>query len=261
MRRIGILLAIFLAGAWAIPALELGFPGIAGAGGVRLMEQFFAAALEPAWLHWEGPVPEGAAPLWTEVFVALRNTLVFALAACSLGLICSLPLALAASRLSPPWVRVPVRVLISLLRSVHELIWAVLLLAAMGLHPGAGVVALAVPYAGTLARVFADMLDETPDSAFLALRQAGAGRLTAFGAGLLPRAAPDMAAYSFYRFECSVRSAAVLGFFGFETLGYHLKAAFDELRFHEVWTWLWAMILLVVLLEIWSSRLRRRFVA
>jgi phosphonate transport system permease protein len=93
------------------------------------------------------------------------------------------------------------------------------------------------------------------------LRGAGASPLQVFAFGLVPRAAPDLAAYSFYRFECAVRSAAVLGFFGFPTLGYAIAQAFENLHYREVWTYLYALLALVLLIETWSGALRRRFVA
>ena len=105
------------------------------------------------------------------------------------------------------------------------------------------------------------MLDEAPRGSAMALRTAGAAPAQVFLFGLLPRALPDMSAYAFYRFECAVRSSAVLGFFGYETLGYYLRASFDNLHFREVWTYLYALLALVLLLEAWSAVLRRRFVA
>ena len=153
------------------------------------------------------------------------------------------------------------RVLIALLRSVHELLWAVLFMAAMGLNTFAAVVSIALPYAGTLAKVFSEMLDEAPRNTADALRAAGARPLEAFLFGLVPRALPDMAAYAFYRFECSVRASAILGFFGYPTLGYHLRQSFDNLHYGEVWTYLYALIVLVLAFEAWSGVLRRRFVA
>jgi phosphonate transport system permease protein len=152
-------------------------------------------------------------------------------------------------------------VLIALMRSVHELLWAILFLAAFGLNTASAVLAIAIPYAGTLAKVFSEMLDEAPRGSAFALRSAGAGPTQVFLAGTLPRALPDMAAYAFYRFECAVRSSAVLGFFGYETLGYYLSASFENLHFREVWTYLYALSAMVLLLEGWSALLRRRFVA
>ena len=64
--------------------------------------------------------------------------------------------------------------------------------------------------------------------------------------GLLPRALPDMCAYAFYRFECAVRSSAVLGFFGFPTLGYSIAQSFENLHYGEVWTYLYMLMVLVI---------------
>ena len=105
------------------------------------------------------------------------------------------------------------------------------------------------------------MLDEAPRDAALALRGAGATNLQVFALGLLPRALPDMCAYAFYRLECAVRSAAILGFFGFPTLGYSISASFENLHYGEVWTYLYALCALVLGVEAWSGALRRRFVA
>ena len=79
--------------------------------------------------------------------------------------------------------------------------------------------------------------------------------------GILPRALPDMTAYAFYRYECAIRSSAILGFFGYPTLGYFLRASFENLHYREVWTYLYALLVLVLVLDGWSARLRERFVA
>ena len=247
-------------------------------GGSSILTSFLGAAFTPA-LTYEVAVPTGTSPLLLKVLDALRRTLVFAAAGMSLAILIGFPLGLLASsavwdgrqpgrswalritrRFGGTTLFVALRTLIALMRSVHELLWAVLLLAALGLHPFSAVCAIAIPYGGTLAKVFSEILDEAPTDSAEVLRASGAGRWQAFCLGLLPRALPDMAAYAFYRFECAVRSSAVLGFFGFPTLGYFLKIAFDNHRFHEVWTYLWALILTVVLLEMVSSALRRRVV-
>jgi phosphonate transport system permease protein len=82
-----------------------------------------------------------------------------------------------------------------------------------------------------------------------------------FAFGLLPTALPDMAAYAFYRFECALRSSAILGFFGFETLGLYLKQSFNNGYYGEVWTFLYAVFVLVLVVDAWSGRLRRTVVA
>ena len=119
------------------------------------------------------------------------------------------------------------------------------------------VVAIAIPYAGTLAKIFGEMLDEAPRGAALALEAGGASAGQRFLFGLVPQALPDMTAYTFYRFECALRSSAVLGFFGFPTLGYHLAASFENLHYGEVWTYLYVLFLLVLAADWWSGRLRK----
>ena len=269
-----VLLALSAAGAY----LYLGAP-LSGLlpqrGGLAIVRDFFGAMLRPA-LGYEAPVPDGTPPILVATFGAARRTLEFAAAAMSLALLGGLGFGYLASsawwseevagaggwrRLVAPAVYAVARVLIVGMRSVHELLWAVIFLAAFGLNTATAVVAIAIPYAGTLAKVFSEMIDEAPRDSANALRLAGAGPVQVFAFGLLPRALPDMCAYAFYRFECAVRSSAVLGFFGFPTLGYSISAAFENLHFRELWTYLYALALLVIGVEIWSGALRRRFVA
>ena len=275
-RRGVVVLALALAAAAAY--LYLGTPVsklVPQRGGLEIVRAFFSAMLRPA-LAYEGESPEGAPPILLAAFHAARRTVEFAAAAMSLALAGGLALGFLASsawwseevsggggwrKIVAPAVFGATRILIVGMRSVHELLWAVIFLAAFGLNTATAVVAIAIPYAGTLAKVFSEMIDEAPRDSANALRLAGAGSVQVFAFGLLPRALPDMCAYAFYRFECAVRSSAVLGFFGFPTLGYSISAAFENLHFAEVWTYLDTLALLVVGVEIWSGALRRRFVA
>ncbi len=280
-RRGQIALLVLAAGALAFQRLGLDPRDLVPhAGGAQIAREFFGAALRPA-LTFEGALETSSGTFLGRVALALYRTVIFAAAAMGLAIVFGLGLGFVASsswwsrerfggrtvarRLSLRAIAMSVqaatRLFIALLRSVHELIWAVLFLAAFGLNTMSCVLALAIPYAGTLAKVYSEMLDEASDAAPGALRDLGASELLVFLCGRLPRAMPDMAAYTFYRFECAVRSSAVLGFFGYPTLGYYLKLSFENLDYREVWTYLYALFLLVVVFELWSSRLRNRFVA
>lgn len=275
-RRGLVLLGIAAAGLWAARSLGLD-PGdlVPGEGGLRVARDLFSRALSPAWTYEARVVPEGTRPLLLKALDAAGATVSLAVAAISLALFAGLPLGFAAS--TATWVDEPTargpgaprrllrsvsygaaRLLIALLRSVHELLWAVLLLAAMGLSQLSAVVAIAIPYAGTLAKVFSEILDEAPRESASALRASGASPAQVFLFGLLPRALPDMCAYAFYRFECALRSSAVLGFFGFPTLGYYLAVSFENLHYGEVWTYLYTLLGLVLLADLWSRAIRRR---
>jgi len=248
-------------------------------GGRSILALFMEGALNPALDYEATSVPEGTPPLLAKVADAALNTLLFAIAGMSLALVFGLvlgflgstswwatdgaysPLGRGPLRRIMPLLYAGVRALIALMRSVHELLWAILFLAAFGLNNFSAVIAIAIPYGGTLAKVFSEMLDEAPANAAEAYRAIGAGPLTAFLFGLLPRALPDLCAYTFYRFECAVRASAVLGFFGYQTLGYHLELAFRDANFREVWTYVYTMVAMVLVLEAWSASFRKRIVS
>ena len=247
-------------------------------GGRSILALFMEGALTPALDYEAASVPEGTPPLLAKVADAALNTLLFAIAGMSLALVFGLvlgflgstswwatdgaysPLGRGPLRRLMPLLYAGVRALLALMRSVHELLWAILFLAAFGLNNFSAVIAIAIPYGGTLAKVFSELLDECPRESARNLRAIGAGPVQVFLWGLLPRAIGDMSAYSFYRFECAVRSSAILGFFGYPTLGYYLRLSAENVHYREVWTYLYALIAIVLVLELWSAKLRVRMV-
>ena len=143
------------------------------------------------------------------------------------------------------------------MRAVHELVWAVVLVVAIGLSPVAGIIALGIPYAGILGRIYADLLEGAPHAPIDALRQPGASPLKILFYGYIPSVLPDMLSYTFYRFECSIRAAAILSFIGIQGLGYQIQLSLLDLLFDQVWTLLLFLIGLIVLVDLWSTRVRR----
>lgn len=283
VRAVGVrgrlLLALVVAGLWSLFALDLELRDLVpGHAGLAVAERFFAHALRPALEPQSRFVPEDAAPLLQVVGEATLATLSYAAAALGLALLFGLLLGFLTSTAwwpTPPTgsqgrgrrllrgsllplLHVAARTTAVLLRSVHELIWAVLFLASMGLSESSAVLAIAIPYTGFLAKVFAELIDETPREAAELLLSAGATGGQAFCFGLLPRAAPDMIAYAFYRMECALRSSAILGFFGLPTLGLHIRQSFDATHYGETWTFLYALIALVAGFDLWSRAVRRR---
>ena len=144
----------------------------------------------------------------------------------------------------------------TIIRSVHELLWAVLFLAAFGISELAAVIALTLPCTGILAKIFSELIDETPRSAAHAVQGLGGSTIQVYFLVLIPQALPNLIAYTFYRFECLIRSSAVLGFFGYPTLGFYIAASFENLYYGEVWCYLYTLFLLVAIMEIWSNQLR-----
>lgn len=150
---------------------------------------------------------------------------------------------------------------LAFLRAIHELIWAWLFVAAIGLSPAAAILALALPYAGILGKIFADMLQDVPQAPLASLRATGASETKILLYGRLPAAMPNMVSYGLYRYECGLRSAAILSFVGLGGLGYQIQISLADLRFDEVWTFVYVLVLLVVLVDGWSAAVRRRMVS
>lgn len=153
---------------------------------------------------------------------------------------------------------VAVRALLAVPRAIHEMIWGLFLVNILGLDPLVAVLAIALPFGAITSKVFGEIFDETPRAAYEALRAAGASELAAFVYGILPQALPDLLSYSFYRFECAIRAAALLGLIGAGGLGYQILLSLQSLQYAQIWTFLYALLLLGGLADGWSSFLRRR---
>ena len=138
----------------------------------------------------------------------------------------------------------------AVVRAIHELFWALIFLQVLGLSPLTGVLAIAIPYAGICAKVYAETLEEDPPAALKVL-PAGVSTVSAFFYVRLPDAWVHIKNYTFYRFECGLRSSAVLGFVGLPTLGYYLETAFGEGNYSEAAALLMIFYLLIATLRFW----------
>jgi phosphonate transport system permease protein len=242
---------------WSLASVNWTGPLIHTGGG-RSALRFFAALFPP-------DVSPGF------LAIALRaswQTVAFAVAGITLAVALGLPLGIIASGTvleeTSPWRRPVIagtRLLLGGLRAIHELVWAVLLVAAIGLSPIAAIIALALPYAGILGRIYAELLQDVPQEPLRALRAAGASPLRVLLYGYLQMALPDMLGYSFYRLECGIRAAAILSFVGIPGLGYQIQLSMHDLLFSQVWTLLMFLVALIVLVDLWSTRARRSLVA
>lgn len=150
------------------------------------------------------------------------------------------------------------RALLVVPRGIHEVVWGLFFLAIFGLDPIVAVLAIGIPFGAVTAKVFSELLDETSRGPYTALLAIGASRRSAILYGLLPPALSDLLSYGFYRFECAIRSAAILGLVGAGGLGFELALSFQTLRYEEIWTLLYALIVLSIGAEYWSSAVRTR---
>jgi phosphonate transport system permease protein len=197
------------------------------------------------------------------------RTVAIATAGITLALFVAMPLTLASTRaLSvsalrgrmaavPFVVRQGVRLLLIVLRSVPELVWALVFVRVVGLGATSGVLAIALTYGGMLGKVYGEILESGEAHATEALLRNGSGRLQAFFYGLLPQNAGELVSYTVYRWECAIRSSVVLGFVGAGGLGQQLDSSMKMFAGGEVATMLLVFFALVALADRASAWLRR----
>ncbi len=197
------------------------------------------------------------------------RTVAMATAGIALALVLAVPLtlfgtsALSVSLLSGRMAAVPfalrqvLRWGLIVMRSVPELVWALVFVRVVGLGPTAGVLAIALTYAGMLGKVYTEILESGELQPTQSLMRNGAGRLQAFFYGLLPQNAAEITSYTVYRWECAIRSSAVLGFVGAGGLGQQMDNSMKMFKGGEVLTMLLVFVLLVWLADQASSWLRK----
>jgi len=225
----------------------------------RVTGRFVASFLPPA--HGPDFLALVARETWRTVAIATTGI--------TLGLGLAVPLALLATRVlsvsalrgrmaaGPFVVRLAARVLLIVLRSVPELVWALVFVRVVGLGPAAGVLAIALTYGGMQGKVYAEILESGEAQVTQTLLRNGSSRLQAFAYGLLPQNAAELTSYTVYRWECAIRSSVVLGFVGAGGLGQLMDGSLKMFAGGEVLTMLLVFVALVALADRLSAALRR----
>jgi phosphonate transport system permease protein len=212
----------------------------------RFVAEFFPPDTSPAFLR------KVALGTWETLAMSALGTLLAAVA--------GLALALPASRMHPQDAargRTPTRLVLNMLRSIPELVWAGLLLIAAGLGPFAGTLALAMHTTGVLGRLFAEAVENAPLGPADALRAQGVGPVRVFFYATVPQVLPQVMSYTLYRWENNIRAAAVLGVVGAGGLGQLLSFHMGLFHMGKTATLLLAMLLLVAVVDALSYALRR----
>jgi len=202
-------------------------------------------ALDP-WLELQHLL---AGLLHTDVLAVEARGLVLTVAFAVLGVGIGASAGLALALVFPHFA--PVRVLCAFLRSVHEMFWALLLINVTGLSPTTGILAIALPYSGIFAKVFAEMIEEADLAAVRVLPKA-TSTVSAFAFARLPELAEQFKNYTLYRLECGLRSTLVLGFIGLPTIGFQLESYFRQGHYAQASGLLLSFYVLVGTRRLWA---------
>jgi phosphonate transport system permease protein len=230
--------------------LDLQFAKFFSAESMARMGKFLAELTSPT------TDPKFLSKLGVATFETLAMSLVGTVLAAALGLLLALPASKTHDGDRAFW-RTPTRLVLNALRSIPELMWAALLLISAGLGPFAGTLALALHTAGVLGRLFAEAIENAPQTAAFALRTRGVKEGRVFLYATLPQVLPQLMSYTLYRWENNIRAAAVLGVVGGGGLGQMLSFHMGLFQMPETSSILIAMMLLVALVDIASYGARR----
>lgn len=229
----------------------------------------YAARLFPPDLSGK-TVADAAAGAWETFAISLMGTLLAAVIALSLvffgsrnlvyaGLLYEMETRRGLALLR----RVPylaARAVLNFLRTVPEMLWALVFVFLVGLGPFPGVLALGVHTGGVLGKLFAEALEDVDLQPVESLQSTGAGKLQILFYGILPQALPQFISYTLYRWEVNIRVAAVLGFVGAGGLGQRIHIAISLFLEQQLLTLLMVLYVLVTGVDYLSAYLRRRVV-
>jgi phosphonate transport system permease protein len=148
--------------------------------------------------------------------------------------------------------------LLNVLRTVPEMVWALIFVFVVGLGPFPGVLALGVHTGGVLGKLFAEVLENVDSQPLEALQATGASRIQILLYGIMPQVLPQFISYTLYRWEVNIRMAAVLGLVGAGGLGQRIHIAISLFLENQLLTLIIAIYILVTLVDYVSAYLRRK---
>ncbi|MEJ8280002.1 phosphonate ABC transporter, permease protein PhnE [Pseudonocardia spirodelae] len=149
------------------------------------------------------------------------------------------------------------RGLLSFLRAVPDVVFALVFVTAVGLGPFPGVLALLLHNVGVMGKLWAETIEDADPGPPTALRSAGAGRLQVATHALLPSVTPQLVGLLLYRFDVNVRSSLVLGLVGAGGIGFLINQSIQLFRFDEMATHLLVVLVLIVAVDRLSALVRR----
>lgn len=231
--------------------LAEGVPAL-GAYLVNLLPPVRPASAATDLTAWYWALPRWLGLLWDTVLMAFLGTLLAACGALVLGFA-------AARNLAPHRILgFSCRRLLEAVRTIPELVFALLFVYAFGLGPMAGVLAIALHSLGSLGKLFSEAAENAAPQPLEGLRAAGANWAETVRFGALPQVLPGLVSYTLLRFETNVRAASVIGFVGVGGIGQELYTAVRQFVYADVSALLVLIVLTVTAVDLACEALRRR---
>lgn len=193
------------------------------------------------------------------VLAAMYETFQMALVGTIAGVVLSLPIAILASRNMAPnlFISKLVKSVVSLMRTIPDLVWALVFVISVGLGPLAGILTIMVDTIGFCGRFFSERIEEINEGPIHALESAGGSKLGVITGAVIPICFPSFVATSLFSFEQAIRSAVVLGLVGAGGIGVELSTSITLRQFNEALMIILLIFVVVLAVEQISMRIRK----
>lgn len=187
-----------------------------------------------------------------------RETLQIAVVGTALAAVLALPLGFVAARnVGPAWLFYGARSVLNALRAIDTLVYALFFVAAVGLGPFPGVLAVVAYTTMVLAKLYSEAIEAIDPGPVEAVTAAGATRLQVLRFGIVPQLLPLFVSFILYRFETNIRAAAILGFVGAGGIGFYIQTYLRMLNYPAASAVLLVLIVMVMTVDFASSRIRQ----
>lgn len=255
-RRQGGIWKLLQRGFWGVLAIAL-LIASARTANVDLVQFWQRLPSVGEWLSRLFPPDFSELPIFLE---AIWETLAIAIIGTGCAIGAAIPLALLVARNITPARRLatPLRGLLNLLRGIDTAIFALFFVSIVGLGPFAGALGVAFHTTGSMAKLYAEVLESLPNEPIEAIEATGSDRLRTFTFAVLPEALPGLIGISLYLWEFNVRSSVILGIVGAGGIGYELLVSLKLLDFPRLCTILLLILAMVSLIDALSAYLRQR---
>ncbi len=232
--------------AYAVAQLDFSWPRfVTGLDhGARLLGKMFPPDLRKGDILWSGIV----------------ESIQIAVLASALGIVLSLPIGLLGARnLMPGWISWSARTVVSVCRSLHPVIVAIVFVKAVGFGALAGVLALTVGSIGFIGKLFAEAIEEISHKQVEAVRATGASFANLIVFGVLPQVLSRFVGFCTYQLDSNLRNSTMVGIVGAGGIGGALFSAFQRFDYGFVSTILATIVAIIVVAELATNHVKKVF--
>ncbi len=153
-----------------------------------------------------------------------------------------------------------VRFIMNVIRAIEPLIWAIIFAVWVGIGPFAGVLALTIHSIAALGKLYSEQIESIEPGPLEAISATGATSLQRIIYGVVPQIVPPYVSFTLYRWDINVRMSTVIGLVGGGGIGYLLIQWINLLQYEKAAVAVWAIALVVSVMDYASAVIRERLV-